>query len=31
VRHPLVQRIVNAYQNYTLRTAGRGPEAGGKA
>ena len=31
VRHPLVQRIVNAYQNYTLQTAGRGPEAGGKA
>ena len=30
VRHPLVQRIVNAYQNYISRAAGRGPEAGGR-
>jgi phosphate starvation-inducible PhoH-like protein len=31
VRHPLVQRIVNAYQTYAARTAGRGPKTGGKA
>ncbi|MNC91977.1 PhoH-like protein [compost metagenome] len=31
VRHPLVQRIVNAYQNYVSRTADRGPETGGRA
>jgi len=30
VRHPLVQRIVNAYESYTSRTAGRGPETGGR-
>ena len=28
VRHPLVQRIVNAYQNYKSRTESRGPKRG---
>jgi len=30
VRHPLVQRIVNAYENYVSRAASRGPETGGR-
>jgi len=30
VRHPLVQRIVTAYENYAIQTAGRNPEAGGR-
>jgi phosphate starvation-inducible PhoH-like protein len=30
VRHPLVQRIVNAYQNYATRTTGLRPQAGSK-
>ncbi len=31
VRHPLVQRIVNAYHHYTSQAEDRGPETGGKA
>jgi phosphate starvation-inducible protein PhoH and related proteins len=30
VRHPLVQRIVNAYENYSSRAANSVPETGGK-
>jgi phosphate starvation-inducible PhoH-like protein len=30
VRHPLVQRIVNAYQNYNEQAAGHRPEPGGR-
>jgi len=30
VRHPLVQRIVNAYESYTSRAADRGPDTSGR-